>query len=360
MRRNGAAWIAAALLAATLAGLTGCAKKRLGEAESREVTGQIVAAAQRAAGRRQPVTIRPQAQAERGQPGANRVYVTLDDPSRINGLRQAFAAIARRHDLAFAEASSRGMARFDFSFHGEKTQTVRVIFPLAAPGDLGEAPRHPRLAIIMDDLGEDRAAAEAVLALPFSLTASVLPHLPFSYEVAEEAWRRGDQVMLHLPMEAEAGRGTPEASELRVGMTSAQVESALEGMLATVPHAAGANNHEGSRATTDPALMAELMPDLRRRGFFFVDSRTTAATVAYDAAVRAGVPAASRKVFLDDMPERQAVLAQLDLAARDALRDGSAIAIGHPRPATIAALADEVPALESRGIHLVFASQLAH
>ncbi len=131
-------------------------------------------------------------------------------------------------------------------------------------------------------------------------------------------------------------------------------------MLDTVPHAAGVNNHQGSRATADPALMAALMPALRDRGLFFIDSRTTAATVAYAAAERSGVRAASRKVFLDDTPTREAVLAQLDLAARDAIRDGSAIAIGHPHAETIAALAESLPRLEARGIRLVFASQLAH
>jgi polysaccharide deacetylase 2 family uncharacterized protein YibQ len=127
-----------------------------------------------------------------------------------------------------------------------------------------------------------------------------------------------------------------------------------------VPHAAGVNNHQGSRATADPALMEALMPELRQRGLFFIDSRTSAATVAYQAAEHSGVRAASRKVFLDDTATREAVLAQLELAARDAQHDGSAIAIGHPHPATIAALAEGVPALEARGIRIVFASELAH
>jgi len=132
----------------------------------------------------------------------------------------------------------------------------------------------------------------------------------------------------------------------------------LDGMLETVPHAAGVNNHQGSRATADAALMAELMPELRRRGLFFIDSRTTAATVAYDAAERAGVRSASRKVFLDDKPNREAILSQLDLAARDAARDGFAIAIGHPHPATIAALAVGTPRLEARGVRFVFVSDV--
>jgi uncharacterized protein len=120
------------------------------------------------------------------------------------------------------------------------------------------------------------------------------------------------------------------------------------------------NNHQGSRATGDRALMQALMEELRERNLFFIDSRTSASTVAYDTAETARVRAASRKVFLDDVPTRDAILAQLDLAARDAARDGSAIAIGHSHPATIAVLAEEAPRLETRGIRMVFASELVH
>jgi polysaccharide deacetylase 2 family uncharacterized protein YibQ len=225
---------------------------------------------------------------------------------------------------------------------------------------MGRSSRAPRLAIIIDDLGNDPAEAKSVVALPFPVTASVLPHHEFSTQTADEAWRRGDQVILHLPMQPIDDGAKPEAIELHVGMPASDVQSTLAGMLATVPHAVGVNNHEGSRATADPKLMAELMPLLRARGLFFIDSRTTAATVAYQAAERDGVRAASRKVFLDDTPTREAVLAQLKLAARDATHDGSAIAIGHPHPETIAALREGVPELERGGIHLVLASDLVH
>ena len=119
-------------------------------------------------------------------------------------------------------------------------------------------------------------------------------------------------------------------------------------MLDTVPHAVGVNNHEGSRATSDPALMNELMPALHERGLFFIDSRTSASTVAYDAAQRSGVASASRKVFLDDNVDREAIDAQIVLPCAMPLRDGSAIAIGHPHPATIAALAKSAPSFEAR------------
>ena len=102
------------------------------------------------------------------------------------------------------------------------------------------------------------------------------------------------------------------------------------------------------------------MPLLRNRGLFFIDSRTDAKTVAYDIAKRDGVRAASRKVFLDDIATRGAIIAQLRLAARDAQRDGFTIAIGHPRSETIAALAEEVPRLESSGVRFVFASEVVN
>jgi polysaccharide deacetylase 2 family uncharacterized protein YibQ len=255
--------------------------------------------------------------------------------------------------------------RVDLSFAGNRTHTIHLVAPLTVRThpQVPHASRDPQLAIILDDLGHDRAAAEALLGLPFPLTISVLPNLPLSIEVAEESHRRGDQVLLHLPMESESENAgpegaTPEPTELHVGMNPEQVASA--GMLETVPHAAGVNNHQGSRATADPELMQALMFALRERDLFFIDSRTTAATVAYDVAEGAGVRAASRKVFLDDTKTKEAILAQLELAARDAERDGSAIAIGHPHPATITALAEGLPRLEARGIRLVFASDLVH
>ena len=218
----------------------------------------------------------------------------------------------------------------------------------------------PRLAIILDDVGSDPSAVEAIFGLHYPLTLSVLPNHPHSAEFAQEAHHRGYQVMLHLPMESLANE-TAEIQELRPGMSSAEVSSDLNSMLRTVPYAAGVNNHQGSRATSDPQLMGELMPLLHTHHLFFIDSRTTAATVAYDAAQSAGVPCAFRNVpFLDDVQDASAIRRQLEIAAKDAREKGQAIAIGHPHQATLRALAEFLPKAESEGIHLVHASELVH
>ena len=344
--------------------LLGCGDKSIRKNEIRTITSEIVAAAQKTTQRKSEIAIRPEVQS--ADAGANRasaddVYVTLSDASQADGLRQALDEIAHRHTLSVSETNSGSVQRFDFFFKGTRTHTVHIVMPVVArahaPVSQNGIKSGPKLAIILDDMGYDRAAADAAFALQFPITLSVIPHLPHSAEVAEEAYRRGDQVLLHLPMEAEAGEKA-EPIELRVGMKADQVERDLDSMLETVPHAAGVNNHQGSRATADAKLMGELMPALRRRGLFFVDSRTTAATVAYDAAERAGVRSASRKVFLDDTTNRDAILSQIDLAARDATRDGFAIAIGHPHPVTIAALVEAAPRLEASGVRLVFVSQV--
>ena len=105
--------------------------------------------------------------------------------------------------------------------------------------------------------------------------------------------------------------------------------------------------------------MNELMPVLQQRGMFYIDSRTTATTVAYDTARSDGVRTAFRNVpFLDDVAETGAVRKQLELAMRGAREKGGAIAIAHPHPATLEALREVLPRAASEGVRLVFASEM--
>ncbi len=348
-------------------GLSGCSKKPVTKNDLRTVTTEIVATAQKITNNKSQIIVRPQQQPARwgGAGAVDDIYISLVTPANASALNQSLETIAARHGLTVSKTvASPGVSRFDYALNGIRTHSIHVVIPVSKivraldPSNRSRPPG-ARLAIVIDDMGYDRSLADAVIALPFPLTISVLPHLPISSEVAEEAHSRGDEVLLHLPMESEGETAKAEEIELRVGMSARQVSSAVAGMLETVPHVVGVNNHQGSRATSDPALMQALMPLLRERGLFFIDSRTDAKTVAYDLAKRDGVRAASRKVFLDDVETQAAIIGQLELAARDAARDGFAIAIGHPRPATIAALAAEVPKLQARGLQLVFASDVA-
>ena len=219
MNSRGAVRIFAACAAIILLFVAGCGKKTPSKSELRAITGEIVSAAQKINGHKSEIAIRPELQpAKHGSSSAlaaDNIYISLGDPSQAAAFAQALQTIARKHDLSITETASSGVIRFDCAFHGARTHTVHIVTPLAmraaahpsVPSRQSSNAASPRLAIIIDDLGYDRSAADAVLALGFPLTVSVLPHLPLSGELAEEAQRRGDQVMLHLPMESEAEIG---------------------------------------------------------------------------------------------------------------------------------------------------------
>ena len=221
------------------------------------------------------------------------------------------------------------------------------------------AGRLARAAIVIDDLGGDLDAAGQLLSLPYPLTFSVLPHLRYSAQVAESAERAEREVMLHLPMEPEprssvsAGQGA-----IKTGMSSGEVARVIEADLDSVPDAVGVNNHMGSRATAQPALMTSVMKVLAARKLYFVDSRTTAGSVALEVARQFEVPAFYRSVFLDDTQTTAYALGQLREFRRVAEQQSVALAIGHPYPTTLVALAKFLPEFERADIELVPVSQL--
>ena len=296
-------------------------------------------------------------------PGANE----QTQRESVARLIQSLDRIATSNNLTRDEGTRSGaLLRLDYRSAGAITNSVHIIIPRAARAASPVTPRQgekngtARLAIILDDLGSDRAAADAIFAMPYPLTVSVLPHHAHSVEIAEQAHRYGYEVLLHLPMQS-VGNETREAQELHPGMPADDIPVLFEQMIESVPNATGVNNHQGSEATADPALMEELMPVLQKWNLFYVDSRTTAATVAYDTAQRLGVRSAFRNVpFLDDVREVSAVRKQIELALRGAKEKGEAIAIGHPHPATLEALSEVLPQAEARGVRLVYASDLVH
>lgn len=209
------------------------------------------------------------------------------------------------------------------------------------------------ISIIIDDLGQSSERDSRTLALPGPITLAVMPDTPHATDFARQAHKAGKTVILHMPMDPATG---PYA--WHPGTPLPELASRLDAALAKVPYAAGLNNHMGSRMTAQREPMTWLMGELQRRHLFFVDSRTSAATVAAAEAQAQDVAHVSRDVFLDDVRTVEAIEGQLHQAVALAQRQGSAVVIGHPYPQTLQVLERELPRLKSEGVVLIGLRQM--
>lgn len=215
-----------------------------------------------------------------------------------------------------------------------------------------------RLAVIIDDLGDRYPEGLRAIELPGRLTYAFLPHTPFADRLARHAHANGKEVMLHLPMASVEGKRLGPGG-LTLDMTRAAFRRTLLAGLASVPYAAGVNNHMGSLLTRHPGNMAWLMAELKAAGgLFFVDSRTAQKSVALQVAAEYGIPADQRDVFLDNVRRFSYISGQFAQAVAIARQRGSAIAIGHAHPETVAALGRLLPTLTRNGVELVPVSEL--
>ena len=215
------------------------------------------------------------------------------------------------------------------------------------------ASSRPMIAVIIDDMGLDHRRSAEVLALPGPLTISFMSYAEDMAHQEAEAKSHGHEVMMHVPMEPLDSRQNPGPGVLTDKLSQAEVRKTLDADLAKFNGIVGINNHMGSKFTANALGMEVVMQDLRERGLLFIDSLTTDKSVGLAMARRYGVPTAARNVFLDDAGDLVSVDFELGKLEEVARKKGNAIAIGHPRDATIKALSEWLPKLKSKGFVLV-------
>jgi len=218
-----------------------------------------------------------------------------------------------------------------------------------------------RVAILIDDIGQDINALHELLEINAPLSFAVLPHQPYSAEAAKILHLKRRDILLHLPMEPQSyPEDLPGNGALFLGMSDKEIRKQFQKDLETVPHAKGVNNHMGSRFTEDTEKMLIVMTALKERGLFFVDSRTTKDSKARETAAKIGVPFLARKVFIDNDQNYQASLENLTRRLQDPGTQGTGpiLFIGHPYPSTISAIRNAVPAMRARGIEIVPISKI--
>ena len=236
--------------------------------------------------------------------------------------------------------------------------THQITFVPSTAPTVKAAP-HPKIAIVIDDLGSKDKISQELLRWDLPVTLAILPFTPFSKELAREAHRQGKEVILHLPMEP---RGYPQ---IRPGegvllgeMSETKLLHQLSRDIEAVPYITGVSNHMGSRLMEEPEKIKIVFSELKRRGLFFLDSRTTPQTVGLQVAQSVGLKAMERNVFIDNSSTEVDIKHQLDQLIQLSLSKGKAIGIGHPHPSTLKSIKEMIPELKEKGIEVVPLSAL--
>ena len=229
--------------------------------------------------------------------------------------------------------------------------------PHASANNTHQNSTPPTLVLIIDDIGNNLAAGMRAVALPGKVTLAVMPYTPHGSRIAEAAYSTGQEIMLHMPMSNQSGMNLgPDG--LTSDLDETETIRRLRLALANVPYVKGVNNHTGSELTELAEPMTWVMKELSQHPLYFIDSMTTAQSVAFDTARQFSIPALKRHVFLDNVREEAAIHTQFEQAIKIAQQEGLAVAIGHPYEETLIYLEKALPALEKAGVELHFASEL--
>lgn len=220
------------------------------------------------------------------------------------------------------------------------------------------AGRKPMIAIVIDDMGLDRAHSARATKLPAGVTLSYLPYSRNIAQQTAEARKGGHELMLHLPMQPERKTADPGPGYLGVEMAPLALHDRVVKNLASFSGYVAVNNHMGSKFTKDRDGLGIVMAALAEQNLMFLDSRTAPGSVAEKIAREHGLKATHRDVFLDDDVAPAAVAKSLMQVEQVARRAGAAIAIGHPKDVTLAALEKWLPTLAEKGFELVPVSQI--
>ncbi|MGK2888708.1 MAG: divergent polysaccharide deacetylase family protein [Candidatus Malihini olakiniferum] len=213
-----------------------------------------------------------------------------------------------------------------------------------------------KLSIVIDDFGYQPHNENRILAMPTAISIAVLPNAPHARDMALKAHQQRREILIHLPM-APIGKQPLEKDTLRPEMSSEEIAHIIRQAVNSVPYAVGLNNHMGSAMTYSLLGMQKVMQALNAYQFYFLDSMTIGSSQSISASAGTQVKVIKRKVFLDDTQNEADIRVQFNRAVQLARRTGSAIAIGHPHPATIKVLQQMLPSLDA-DIVLVRPSQL--
>jgi len=265
--------------------------------------------------------------------------------------------IPQQNNNFFAELPQHNQDILEQMYEEELPDDILVSNPKLK--NIGFVPSHkppyfgekPVIVVVIDDMGISYKRTADIASLQAPLTASFLTYGKNLQKQIENSQKAGQEIMIHVPMEAQNATDiAPDVLTTQMGVE--EIKKNIEDMIAKFDKVAGINNHMGSKLTEDKDRMLAIMEVLKKHNMFFLDSKTSAASKAEEAAEETGIAYAHRHIFIDNNNDKEYILGQLQKAENVARKNGYAIAIGHPKSQTYEALKEWLPMLESKGLVL--------
>ena len=222
-----------------------------------------------------------------------------------------------------------------------------LLLALTATGAVAD--QRPVLSLVIDDLGYSLENGMAAIELDGDHTYAILPGAVYSRRLAAHAHGKDKEVILHMPMQSIKSGAAQEPNALNEAMDEDQLSASVHSLLAEIPFIRGVNNHMGSHLTRFDFFMRPVMDSIRSYNpqLYFLDSRTSPGSVAHAQALDAGLSSVTRDIFLDNEPNLESIRLQYNIWLTQSRERGSAIAIGHPYPNTLAVLREGLGAAEA-------------
>ncbi|MCJ8312925.1 MAG: divergent polysaccharide deacetylase family protein [Saccharospirillaceae bacterium] len=195
----------------------------------------------------------------------------------------------------------------------------------------------PKIAIIIDDLGNQYTYGEQIINQSLVQTVAVMPQRTYTFELSKLAYTTNKDVIVHMPMDNN-GRFPMGKLGLSVDYDKNETFATLEMAFAENPYATGLNNHTGSFYTEHAKNMSWVIEYLKRNNKFFIDSRTSSKSQGVIQSKKQKLAWAGRHVFLDNKKDFDSLMTQWNQALKIANNNQEVIIIGHPYPETIAFL----------------------
>lgn len=235
----------------------------------------------------------------------------------------------------------------------DKMKNLHII-PVRKPPYFG---KKPVVVIVIDDMGISSKRTADINSLQYPLTSAFLTYGKNLEQQIQKSIQAGHEIMLHTPMEPYT-KADIAPDVLTTKMSVEELKKNLKDMLIKFKSIKGINNHMGSKLTEDIDRMTAVMEVLKEQGVFFLDSKTSSKSRAEEAAAKVGIAYAHRHVFLDNNNDKTYILGQLAKVEKLARKNGYAIAIGHPKTQTYAALKEWLPQLAEKEIKLMKLSEV--